>query len=84
MTGSSSVLAPPDREDDQADLFGAGAERLPQSKKLTLIRFMQDLHDAEIPSSPEPPRFHTGRLPNSKTGDGGDGKPRLLLMGQRR
>ncbi|KAL5465228.1 hypothetical protein PMIN06_000711 [Paraphaeosphaeria minitans] len=43
---------------------------------------MEDLPDAEVPhTEPVPPRFHTGRLPNSKAGDG---KPRLLLMGQRR
>ncbi|KAF2423490.1 ras-related GTP-binding protein-like protein C [Tothia fuscella] len=37
------------------------------------------LDDADTPSPA--PRFHTGKLPNSKTQDG---KPRLLLMGQRR
>ncbi|CAI6336538.1 unnamed protein product [Periconia digitata] len=43
---------------------------------------MEDLPEAEVPhTDPVPPRFHTGRLPNSKAGDG---KPRLLLMGQRR
>ncbi|KAF1998414.1 ras-related GTP-binding protein-like protein C [Amniculicola lignicola CBS 123094] len=42
---------------------------------------MEDLHHAETPATDIPPRFHTGRLPNSKSGDG---KPRLLLMGQRR
>jgi Ras-related GTP-binding protein C/D len=46
------------------------------------MRYLQDLPDAEVPhTDPVPPRFHTGRLPNSKAGDG---KPRLLLMGQRR
>lgn len=42
---------------------------------------MEDLPDADVPPGEIPPRFHTGRLPNSKAGDG---KPRLLLMGQRR
>ncbi|PVH93167.1 ras-related GTP-binding protein-like protein C [Periconia macrospinosa] len=46
------------------------------------MRYLQDLPEAEVPhTDPVPPRFHTGRLPNSKAGDG---KPRLLLMGQRR
>lgn len=49
--------------------------------KLTLMRYLQDLQDAENPSSPLTPKYHTGRLPNNKAGDG---KPRLLLMGQRR
>ncbi|KAF2735661.1 ras-related GTP-binding protein-like protein C [Polyplosphaeria fusca] len=42
---------------------------------------MEDLPDADTPPTDMPPRYHTGRLPNSKAGDG---KPRLLLMGQRR
>ncbi|KAF2744017.1 hypothetical protein M011DRAFT_470912 [Sporormia fimetaria CBS 119925] len=42
---------------------------------------MEDLPDADVPHTEVPPRFHTGRLPNSKAQDG---KPRLLLMGQRR
>ncbi|KAF2816546.1 ras-related GTP-binding protein-like protein C [Mytilinidion resinicola] len=42
---------------------------------------MEDLPDADIPPSPVQPRYHTGRFPNNKAGDG---KPRLLLMGQRR
>jgi hypothetical protein len=45
------------------------------------MKYLQDLPDADIPTSDMPPRYHTGRLPNSKAGDG---KPRLLLMGQRR
>ena len=56
--------------------------RLKPGAQLTMMRYLQDLPDAEVPQSdPVPPRFHTGRLPNSKAGDG---KPRLLLMGQRR
>jgi len=49
--------------------------------RLTLERFLQDLPNADAPINPLPPKYHTGRIPNSKTGDG---KPRLLLMGQRR
>jgi Ras-related GTP-binding protein C/D len=44
-------------------------------------RFLQDLPNAEQPPVDYPPQYHTGRVPNSKAGDG---KPRLLLMGQRR
>lgn len=40
-----------------------------------------NLEQAEAPASPITPKYHTGRLPNSKAADG---KPRLLLMGQRR
>jgi len=49
--------------------------------RLTLERFLQDLPNADTPANPIPPKYHTGKIPNSKTGDG---KPRLLLMGQRR
>ncbi|KAF2799713.1 hypothetical protein K505DRAFT_53017 [Melanomma pulvis-pyrius CBS 109.77] len=59
----------------------AGPSRLQPGAQLTLMRYLQDLPDADIPVSDVPPRYHTGRLPNSKAGDG---KPRLLLMGQRR
>lgn len=55
--------------------------RLQNPQKLTLMRFLQDLPEADIPTSPAQPQYHTGKLPNSKVGDG---KPRLLLMGQRR
>jgi len=48
--------------------------------RLTLERYLQDLHDADTPAV-IPPKYHTGKIPNSKSGDG---KPRLLLMGQRR
>lgn len=67
----------PQEEPSQAD-----PSRLKPGAQLTLMRYLQDLPDAEVPhTDPVPPRFHTGRLPNSKAGDG---KPRLLLMGQRR
>jgi len=46
-----------------------------------MMKYLQDLPDADIPVSDMTPRYHTGRVPNSKAGDG---KPRLLLMGQRR
>jgi Ras-related GTP-binding protein C/D len=45
------------------------------------MKYLQDLPDADIPVSDMAPQYHTGRVPNSKAGDG---KPRLLLMGQRR
>lgn len=67
---------------EQAQSSQADPARLKPGAQLTLMRYLQDLPDAEVPhTDPEPPRFHTGRLPNSKAGDG---KPRLLLMGQRR
>ncbi|KAK8210499.1 ras-related GTP-binding protein-like protein C [Phyllosticta capitalensis] len=59
----------------------AAFDRFKPAAKLTLMRYLQDLQNADIPPSPVTPRYHTGRLPNSKAGDG---KPRLLLMGQRR
>ena len=66
---------------DPSEAAQAGPLRLKPGAQLTLIRYLQDLPDAEIPVTDVPPRYHTGRLPNSKAGDG---KPRLLLMGQRR
>ncbi|KAF2843533.1 ras-related GTP-binding protein-like protein C [Patellaria atrata CBS 101060] len=48
---------------------------------LTLMKYLQELPDAERPPNPLQQQYHTGRVPNSKAGDG---KPRLLLMGQRR
>jgi hypothetical protein len=47
----------------------------------SLIRYLQEQPDADKPANPIVPKFHTGKIPNSKTGDG---KPRLLLMGQKR
>ncbi|EON62331.1 hypothetical protein W97_01552 [Coniosporium apollinis CBS 100218] len=70
-------LGPEEVVDDPHMGFG----RFKPAAKLTLMRYLQDLQDAEIPTSPVPPKYHTGRLPNGKPGDG---KPRLLLMGQRR
>lgn len=67
---------------DLEEPLQADPSRLKPGAQLTLMRYLQDLPDAEAPHTDAvPPRFHTGRLPNSKAGDG---KPRLLLMGQRR
>ena len=54
-------------------------QQIKPGARLTLVRYLQDLHIADTPSSP--PKYHTGKVPNSKSGDG---KPRLLLMGQKR
>ena len=59
----------------------ASSSFLNPSAQLTMDRFLQDLPNAEQPPNDYPPQYHTGRIPNSKAGDG---KPRLLLMGQRR
>jgi Ras-related GTP-binding protein C/D len=61
--------------------FDQNLARLDDTASSTLIRFFQNLEDAEAPASPITPKYHTGKLPNSKVADG---KPRLLLMGQRR
>ena len=69
--------------DEQAEESQASASSslLKPSAQLTMDRFLQDLPNAEQPHVDFPPQYHTGRVPNSKAGDG---KPRLLLMGQRR
>tara|TARA_R110002003_G_scaffold130_11_gene12231 strand:- start:10214 stop:10516 length:303 start_codon:yes stop_codon:yes gene_type:complete len=59
----------------------ASSSLLDPRAQLTMERFLQDLPNAEQPPQEFPPQYHTGRVPNSKAGDG---KPRLLLMGQRR
>lgn len=59
----------------------ASSSLLRPSAQLTMDRFLQDLSNAEQPPVDFAPQYHTGRVPNSKAGDG---KPRLLLMGQRR
>src|ERR1700750_3347388 len=52
------------------------------ARRSQLMQYLQELPDADKPHGhPGTPKFHTGKLPNSKVGDG---KPRLLLMGQRR
>lgn len=58
-----------------------GMSRFNTPSKLTLLRYLQDLNEAEVPHTLLPPKYHTGKLPNSKAQDG---RPRLLLMGQRR
>lgn len=82
---TSSYLSIPARREPAGQEMGeshhAAFDRFKPAAKLTLMRYLQDLQNAEIPPSPVTPRYHTGRLPNSKVGDG---KPRLLLMGQRR
>jgi Ras-related GTP-binding protein C/D len=75
----SSVQGNPQLEQEERPQ--AGPSRLKPAAKLTLMKYLQDLPDADTPPTDVPPRYHTGRLPNSKAGDG---KPRLLLMGQRR
>jgi len=66
---------------DEAAQISASSSLLKPSAQLTMDRFLQDLAHAEQPPVDFPPQYHTGRVPNSKAGDG---KPRLLLMGQRR
>jgi hypothetical protein len=78
---SSHHFFPHDRHYDEPEAPPPGPSRLKPGAQLTMMRFLQDLPDAEAPPTDVTPRYHTGRLPNSKAGDG---KPRLLLMGQRR
>lgn len=81
---SAFIMASAQRDQDQDSNDGERRDSLPQIKpgaRLTLERYLQDLPNADIPAVPIPPKYHTGKIPNSKTGDG---KPRLLLMGQRR
>jgi Ras-related GTP-binding protein C/D len=66
---------------DEEAQTSASSSLLKPSAQLTMDRFLQDLPNAEQPPVEFPPQYHTGRVPNSKAGDG---KPRLLLMGQRR
>jgi hypothetical protein len=71
-------------EDERHSIEGERRDSLSQFKpgtRLTLERYLQDLPGADTPIIPIPPKYHTGKIPNSKSGDG---KPRLLLMGQRR
>lgn len=80
---ASQTSSPPNLSfSEQVESPLGDPSRLKPGAQLTMMRYLQDLPDAEAPQTdPVPPRFHTGRLPNSKAGDG---KPRLLLMGQRR
>jgi hypothetical protein len=61
--------------------FDHTLSRLDDTTSSALIRYFQNLEEADTPASPITPKYHTGKLPNSKAADG---KPRLLLMGQRR
>jgi Ras-related GTP-binding protein C/D len=82
LSASQHSLDRNDSQRERDEPSQADPSRLKPGAQLTLMRYLQDLPDAEAPhTDPVPPRFHTGRLPNSKAGDG---KPRLLLMGQRR
>lgn len=67
--------------DAEARRTSTSSSLLKPSAQLTMDRFLQDLPNAEEPPVDFAPQYHTGRVPNSKAGDG---KPRLLLMGQRR
>ncbi|KAF1986406.1 Gtr1/RagA G domain-containing protein [Aulographum hederae CBS 113979] len=81
---NSSLLTIPARRrrlSDEMEDPDEGLSRFQPAARLTMLRYLQDLHEAETPLDAVPPQYHTGRLPNSKSGDG---KPRLLLMGQRR
>ena len=69
------------RDGQEEAQTSASSSLLKPSAQLTMDRFLQDLAHAEQPAVDFPPQYHTGRVPNSKAGDG---KPRLLLMGQRR
>lgn len=81
MTKSSVSSIPQSHNLDLAGDFPKSAAEDDLQDELMLMRFLQELRDADVPQSPSQPQFHTGRLPNSRTKDG---KPRLLLMGQRR
>jgi Ras-related GTP-binding protein C/D len=79
-TAYEIVRATGEDEAEQARV-SASSSLLNPSAQLTIDRFLQDLPNAEQPPVEFPPQYHTGRVPNSNAGDG---KPRLLLMGQRR
>jgi hypothetical protein len=83
IAGASSRHTPQIAEEEVAQQAqgSANSSLLDPRAQLTIERFLQDLPNAELPPQEFPPQYHTGRVPNSKAGDG---KPRLLLMGQRR
>ena len=81
IDASSEVVLGAEEEGAQQAQTSASSSLLKPSAQLTMDRFLQDLPNAEQPPLDFPPQYHTGRVPNSKAGDG---KPRLLLMGQRR
>ena len=59
----------------------SGPRQFESGSELTMQRYLQALDDAEVPEEAIKQQYHTGKLPNSKVQDG---KPRLLLMGQKR
>ncbi len=80
--GAARGAVPAEAEEEiEQTQASASSSFLNPSAQLTMDRFLQDLPNAEQPPNDYPPQYHTGRIPNSKAGDG---KPRLLLMGQRR
>jgi Ras-related GTP-binding protein C/D len=85
LTGESYRQIPRGEDEDGTQHIpkqsSASSSLLDPRAQLTMERFLQDLPNAEQPPQEFPPQYHTGRMPNSKAGDG---KPRLLLMGQRR
>ncbi|KAI9730081.1 MAG: hypothetical protein M1834_006073 [Cirrosporium novae-zelandiae] len=74
-----------DESDASADLDGTSyRSEIRSEAEIMLMRFMQDQRQPDLPQDPQSafrPKYHTGKLPNSKLGES---KPRLLLMGQRR
>jgi Ras-related GTP-binding protein C/D len=69
------------RSEDDAPHTPSSLSNVEAQAQSTLLSYLQDLPGADKPVPPAAPKFHTGKLPNSKAADG---KPRLLLMGQRR
>jgi Ras-related GTP-binding protein C/D len=56
-------LLVPESHFAQEEPSSADPSRLKPGAQLTLMRYLQDLPDAEVPhTDPVPPRFHTGRL----------------------
>jgi Ras-related GTP-binding protein C/D len=80
MSSPHRAVSDPQTDDDNPDTPSSLANVEAQAQS-TLLSYLQDLDDADKPAPPAAPKFHTGKLPNSKAADG---KPRLLLMGQRR
>ncbi|KAI9709091.1 MAG: hypothetical protein M1820_003537 [Bogoriella megaspora] len=84
---SSYLSSPAPKQRPSGTMEGEGESEsaeprnFPSAAQLMLTRYLSDLQDADTPANPIPPKWHTGRLPNNSRL--GDGKPRLLLMGQR-
>lgn len=81
VDASRNIVRKSSDEETGQSQTSASSSLLNPSAQLTMDRFLQDLPNAEQPDVEMPAQYHTGRVPNSKAGDG---KPRLLLMGQRR